>query len=894
MLIHNAKQAKGFTIGGKARGLFLLQQAGYRVPDFALLPAETFDGLLQKQPRGIAGVSARRQALLQFRLSAEDKIAVRHLLHRWGFPEQAVVVRSSVAGEDGTQDSFAGMMDSFLHLISFADVLEAIAACAASAYGDRAMAYRRQKGLSLEARPAVILQKQVTPLASGVLFTTFPEYPQELALHAVSGFGEGLVGGSLVPHEFYFLKSTGQLHRQVLPKDATGQPTAACLSEPVLQALYEMGADMEKKFGCPQDIEFVVSACLDFIFEGEKEELSGSGEAPFERNSSAIALKRAEARFWKLPFAGQKIKSKQALSAAGVFLVQARPITQAIPPVVVYDNSNIQESYCGVTTPLTYSFATRAYATVYRQTMQLLAMPERVIREHEPVLANLLGLVKGRIYYNVNNWYRGLLLLPSFRQNKADMERMMGLTAPVDFVQTRKRPFLQQLRLLPLLAANLLRLLWAFSRLPQRVAAFQAHFRRHYLAFYRQAPAALGAGELLEQKLLLDRELLQCWTTPILNDFYVMMTNGRVQRKLRQAGIARPDAFLSRYLSGDRHIASTQPARAMLQLALQAWQQPGLQELIRDLPHDLHARVAKCCPAFHAGVNEFIAQYGDRTVGELKLETVTMRLEPLIFYRYLRNYLEMDTPPAPGVQENPALHVEAAAALRRLLSRRSVFFRKSVWRSLAKLQQAIRYRELMRLERTRLFGMYRALYLAIGRQLVQKGQLQQQRDVFYLSEQEIAAALSNTAPAGLCLLARNRQMEFDAYKQEEVPGRVVVPSPPECGKEQVRDNKVLQGTGCFQGLVTGQVVVVTDPQEGLEVSGKIVCALRTDPGWAVLFPTCRAVLIEKGSSLSHSVILLRELGIPTVINIPQLTNRLQTGQQVMLNGATGEITVLDR
>ena len=55
---------------------------------------------------------------------------------------------------------------------------------------------------------------------------------------------------------------------------------------------------------------------------------------------------------------------------------------------------------------------------------------------------------------------------------------------------------------------------------------------------------------------------------------------------------------------------------------------------------------------------------------------------------------------------------------------------------------------------------------------------------------------------------------------------------------------------------------------------------------------CRGVIIEKGSSLSHSVILLRELGIPTIINVPGLTRRLQSGQPLRMDGRTGEIELL--
>ena len=59
-------------------------------------------------------------------------------------------------------------------------------------------------------------------------------------------------------------------------------------------------------------------------------------------------------------------------------ILQSRPIT-ALPVARercgerrVWDNSNIIESYCGVTTPLTFSFASRAYFEVYSQLMRMM------------------------------------------------------------------------------------------------------------------------------------------------------------------------------------------------------------------------------------------------------------------------------------------------------------------------------------------------------------------------------------------------------------------------------------------------------------------------------------------------------------------------------------------
>jgi rifampicin phosphotransferase len=851
MLVYTPTPPPALTLGGKARGLYQLQELGHAVPPFAVLPAQAFDPLLGPAWQEQGEASALRQQLLNYRLPADTLQQLEGLLQGWGFPQKAVVVRSSVADEDGQQHAFPGMMDSFLNLRSLEAVEAAIATCAASAYSDRAMAYRRQKGLSLQARPAVIIQQQVAASASGLMFTTFPEYPQELAIHALWGFGEGLMSGRAEADEFYFLKKEGRLHRQKLTQkalslEAAGQQGLAeapvaqekqhapSLSEQQLQQLFALGQQLEKSLGRPQDIEFAL--------EGDR-----------------------------------------------LFLLQTRPITQPIPEVVVYDNSNIQESYCGVTTPLTFSFASRAYATVYHQTMQVLGLPQARIAEQEGVVTNLLGLVKGRIYYNINNWYRGLQLLPSFRQNKEDMERMMGVQEPVDFVEDQEKGLGQKLRMLPGLLLNLWRLWRSFGKLPQRVPAFKAHFQQVYGPFYQQELSTLSPAALLAQKEALDSRLLRNWTTPIINDFWVMMRNGKVRRQLTKAGIAQPEEFLSRYLSGDQEIESTQPTKAMLALATTARRQPALQALLYALPHDLHQQLGLAYPDFYQKVNAFIAQYGDRTVGELKLETTTMRLQPLIFYKYLRNYLHQQAPLP--LQELSGLSVAAKKELEEALQKRSPLLARSLWKSLAQLQQAIRYRESLRLERTRLFGMYRALYRAMGATLLEKGILSAVEDVFYLTEEELLEALQRPATPLLALVAE-RKREFEGYRPLEVPARVVLPSPPlEQPDATDGDPSQLQGAGCYPGRVAGELIVIRDPSDDLDVRDKIICALRTDPGWAALFPACRGVLIEKGSSLSHSVILLRELGIPTIINIPRLTQRLQSGQQVEMDGSSGHISL---
>jgi pyruvate,water dikinase len=158
MIVYGTPGKGNHTLGGKAEGLNRLRRAGVPVPDFLVIPAETFDAALAGLPADEPSAPRRRERLLAFSLPAAERQEIVRILAAWGFPGRPVVVRSSVAGEDGQQDAFPGMMDTFLNLTTPEAMWTAVARCAASAYSERAVAYRKQKGLTLNARPAVLIQ----------------------------------------------------------------------------------------------------------------------------------------------------------------------------------------------------------------------------------------------------------------------------------------------------------------------------------------------------------------------------------------------------------------------------------------------------------------------------------------------------------------------------------------------------------------------------------------------------------------------------------------------------------------------------------------------------------------------------------------------------------------
>ena len=91
------------------------------------------------------------------------------------------------------------------------------------------------------------------------------------------------------------------------------------------------------------------------------------------------------------------------------------------------------------------------------------------------------------------------------------------------------------------------------------------------------------------------------------------------------------------------------------------------------------------------------------------------------------------------------------------------------------------------------------------------------------------------------------------------------------------DADTLQGTGCYPGVVESNIRLIFSPKDELSVNGKILVTVRTDPGWAPLFPTTNGLIVERGSTLSHSAVVARELGIPAIVGIPGLTEILQDG-----------------
>lgn len=112
--------------------------------------------------------------------------------------------------------------------------------------------------------------------------------------------------------------------------------------------------------------------------------------------------------------------------------------------------------------------------------------------------------------------------------------------------------------------------------------------------------------------------------------------------------------------------------------------------------------------------------------------------------------------------------------------------------------------------------------------------------------------------------------------------------------ETVSDQVLFRGIACSRGRIRGEVVRIDDISQitARETQGKIIVTRMTDPGWVHLLAQAKGIVAERGSLLSHTAIISRELGIPSVVNVPGIMLALKSGDVIELDGQAGTVEKL--
>ena len=188
-----------------------------------------------------------------------------------------------------------------------------------------------------------------------------------------------------------------------------------------------------------------------------------------------------------------------------------------------------------------------------------------------------------------------------------------------------------------------------------------------------------------------------------------------------------------------------------------------------------------------------------------------------------------------------------------------------------KSRKYIQNRERLRLRRTYIFSIVRNIFLNMGRNFVKENRIDDERDVFYLTKDEIFSLKKDYRN-----IIKERKAQQEIYKKSEYYDRVAFyshkPLPVLFG-EGAGD---LHGIPSGKGKVTARVSVLENSTDPF-TPGNIILTKRTDPGWISLFPLASGLIVEHGSMLSHSFVVAREIGLPAIVGVSDARKYIKDG-----------------
>ena len=715
----------------------------------------------------------------------------------------------------------------------------------------------------------VIIQEMLFPEKSGVLFT---KNPKGILSEMVAVLGQGL-GDKVVedqenvltyhyfPGECLYLEGQGvgfspekeeEKSKSLASEGRRQKSQSSGLEEEELKRLFTLGERIEQLFQKPMDIEF-------------------------------------------------------AIEKGKIYILQAREITTLDMhlPIRILDNSNISESFPGICLPLSVSFAKEMYCGIFTSLGRRFL--GKKVSSYKELFQQMVGEFSGRMYYEISSWYDILRLLPFSKKIIPVWQGMLGVSNEEISFSKKKPSFFLKCRIAFLFC-------YYFFVSQRKMKELDRFFQERYALYSKRVDEEEEAQALYRIFREMKEDLLREWDITLLNDMV---------------------SFISTHLYGKKTAFSLETMKPVRALS-------ALKTVARKHGSDSEE--------YRREKKSYISAYGDRIVGELKLETRTYRTNEELLDRWILDSLETENAEK---SELPA----AEQSMQKAYGEKDSFETDSIESdsaekdgeetsrseksSEAKPRKSFLYRlaesscnnrEISRLHRTRCFGLMRSIVDKIGEKTIGF-------DVYYLSLEELKEMLFSGKDFSL-KIAREKELRkayerlpvlsrvkllgkvdrdplageiavlnYESFKGKgNIKGQIGTPGKDgvirkagrigqmeKAGKEDGDSApRVFFGRGVSKGIFRGEILKIKSLQElsVAEAKGKILLSYSTDPGWFPYLNMAGGLITERGSLLSHSAILARELEKPAVVNIPNIMEELQSGDMVEIDGDLGICSVI--
>ncbi|MHA7059879.1 PEP/pyruvate-binding domain-containing protein [Aquimarina sp. M1] len=569
-----------------------------------------------------------------------------------------------------------------------------------------------------------------------------------------------------------------------------------------------------------------------------------------------------------------------------IYWLQVRPIAALVPrgDYIVWDNSNMDVNYPGAVMPLTVSFVQHSYSNAYMDMCRFLGAGDSFIKKNNSLFKNTVGMIKGCMYYNVTAYQQLLYQMPFGQKTSRLFPKALG----AEDATFQK----------PLQSASIIVYLRLFLSLIRSVL-FATYHKKKYISQYDKIRKQFdntslknkSHKELIQYYNRLETELSSYWYVPILNSLFTMIIYNGLHKVLSRSKLHKKyPNFLNDSLMGSGHVVSMEIIHELQDLTHRLRQHPNVKKVILEkesiqvLPY-----LKEHYSEYFKLITLYIHKYGERSdEGELKIETINYREDPTRFIAFLRSNLSVSQHKT--VTKDKFNYEHVLKETYRTNPFKLLFLKIGIKLTIKR----VRDRENFRFIRTKTFDIVRQIFREIDRKLLQHNVILTAGDSLYLHFDELMHPDSWLSQYNNLIC--ERKATYAAYQDVKHPIRYHEVNNELYALEEKESTSKngLDGIACSSGIAQGEVLLATAQNiHELEIAGKILVAPFFEPGWVGLFSRAEGIISERGSLLSHTSILCREMGIPAIIGAKKSTKNLCDGDTIKMNGATGSIEKID-
>ncbi len=788
-------------------------------------------------------------------------------------PDGAYAVRSSATAEDLPDASFAGQQETFLNVSGVDDVVDRVRACVASLFTDRAIAYRARNDVAHEdVETAVVVQRMVTPQVSGILFTADPTTGNRrvASIEAGLGLGTALVSGEAAPDEIRVDRRTNEIldyevgHQEgaAYPRSEGGvqtveldsaDRTSRALSDGQALDVARLGADIERVFDRPQDVEWCI-----------------------EDGELYVVQARPIPSLFPLPEPMPDDGRLHVYLSVG----HTQAMAEAMPPLAV-------DLWLSVVEDMFDDFdvagredrwAVHAGGRVYEDITPFLRYPlvrQQVISGLEPLVEHaadgLESLVEARPAE-----FEGELsvsLLPSLGRDAVQIARALA----------------------PVLPASIAGYCLSFVRAGDDLPRLRQWFR----TWGEQAATGVLEPDDPTRRARAVFDGIPFETVTLMRETYprfVPLLAGLTADKLLKRLFPEDCDAIDAASRGSSDEVGTRMNLGLGRLETVAREHPAVEEALSDGRSLDEIATVDGGDAFVDELETFLDVFGHRTAGEIDPSRPRWRDDPSGVLEIVRGNLRAEDEASyrdhlrerQRAAKRAIDHLEAKAG-------RGVLgpLRRPLVRRLLRVSRGyIPLRDEPKQGSAHLFAAWHEGLQSVGEHLAANDRIADPDDVWYLRKDELFELLESGDPGSIDIEGRRR--EHERFARLDPPALLTSEGErlSAVAGQNVADGAFV-GTGVSSGVVEGTARVVVDPSETTLEPGEILVSPSCDPAWTPLFRTAAGLVTDVGGRMTHGALVAREYGLPAVMSVSRATKHIETGQRIRVDGSRGTVELLD-